>query len=75
MFPSHLIGPVARAAYDDPLSAVNHERRLALAGRPAPSMPLQSGRRAPRQPATRIPRVARALWAALAAVTLALRLN
>ena len=46
MFPSHLIGPVARAAYDDPLSAVNHERRLALAERPASSTPLQSGKRA-----------------------------
>jgi hypothetical protein len=75
MFPSHLIGPVARAAYDDRLSAVNQERRLALAGRRASSTPLQPGRRAPRQPATRIPRVARALSAALATVTVALRLN
>ena len=75
MFPSHLIGPVARAAYDDPLSAVNHKRQLALAGRPASSAPLQSGSRAPRQPAPRIPRVARALCAALATVTVALRMN
>ena len=33
MFPSHLIGPVAKAAYDDPLSAVNQERQLLMAER------------------------------------------
>jgi hypothetical protein len=65
MFPSHLIGPVARVAYDDPLSAVNHERRLALARRPAPSTPPQPGSQARRQPASRIPRFARSVWTAL----------
>ena len=65
MFPSHLIGPVARVAYDDPLSAVNHERQLALARRPTPSTPPQPGKQVRCQPATRIPRFARSMWTAL----------
>ena len=64
MFPSHLIGPVARAAFDDPLSAVNDERRLALAKKSTPSMPPQAGSPAAMQLTSRIPRFTRSLWTA-----------
>ena len=61
MFPSHLIGPVARIAYEDPLSAVNHERRLALAAAQETSPGTRSGATAPIRALNRVVHAVRSL--------------
>ena len=73
MFPSHLIGPVAKAAYDDPLSAVNHERRLVLAVSDAQSVGAPSGRCTPMVTLNRIVHAAHALLTPLATGVLGTR--
>jgi hypothetical protein len=70
MFASHLVGPVAQFAYDDPLAITNHERQVALAQRKTRSNRTQWRRSLPTQHATRARRHARSALAALTSVAI-----
>jgi|SRR5215218_4460904 hypothetical protein len=66
MFASHLIGPAAQMACDDPLAAVNHERRLALAQPATAARRPRRGRHVPARQAVSLLRGGRALLTGLA---------
>ena len=73
MFASHLVGPAAKMAFDDPLAAVNHERRLALAQPATASPPRCQGRLGPAWQAVSRLRGGRTLLTGLAMSLVAIR--